>query len=597
MLIDSGLLDAATTALLEMDVLSIERPPRGEVVGGDFESPETTDSVPMGGPFFISPSFTTSRIHPGMYETILRSSEKPETFPTEPEQLTDKDRLGYQKAADHIFAQNNERIHISRRAMGEREAQYFDLIKNDKNRSMTVQELLDSDIPLPLDSLGWDRINQLIERGHKDIRKQETGEMTVHCATCRLILPQRYLFAMMGRIYCSKHVPSYEMCGVCSYLQKDPQAVHTFDDRDIFVCSRCVERRAGCNSCGERLPIEYVEAGECGTCIDGRGSHSHNRTFSRSLKWVSKELGQILRTPRMVSAEIEGFVPSGDHLVVLAGKYPKEGGMGRDGSLEGKGHPFEIQTPRIAGAKGEEFMHRAAAALKSVKASVNSSCGMHIHLDGKGIIPKSRKEYPAALMHLWRAHLVFEDVILSFLPYERRNNPYCRPMAQTFTLTELDGVESLLDAEKLWYRNRSYNEIRESKRHHRHSSRYFGVNLHSLLANGHMEIRYHSGTLLSKKVLEWANLHALIMDASVKGAFKHDFLQEAMATSSLREKAEMLFSAIGLAESSRQYFYRRQKKFAVKRHKEADTDDKQPEPQPAAGIRTARAASLTELTS
>jgi len=104
-----------------------------------------------------------------------------------------------------------------------------------------------------------------------------------------------------------------------------------------------------------------------------------------------------------------------------------------------------------------------------------------------------------------------------------------------------------------------------------------GVNLHSLFANKHLEIRYHSGTLNPVKVLEWVNLHQRIIDLAVEHAsiaigYTRDVAQE----SKLEDKTQMLFDALQLDESSRAYFRNRQEMFADRREDSGEDAVKEP---------------------
>lgn len=508
--------------------------------------------------------------------------------------LTKEEEQRLSQATERLMKESEERIRGNVRQAEEREAEYVNLIRNQKAGNMTGREIMHSDIPIYIGQLHHRKMKEIAMLGNRGIRFSPDGQLELQCNACGRSVPGHFAFFCGGHIFCAEHVPNYELCGVCEYLQADCRAIHTYDDRDIHVCARCVDRYRECG-CGNQIHVSYIEARRCQRCIENEGSTSARRSFTRSLKWCSPdEPGSILKSKRMVSAEVEALTPDQNFLVTFAAKYPKEGGIGSDRSVQGAGHGFEIQTPRLAGKRGEEFIQRACSALKSIKSSINQTCGMHIHLDGKGIVVPSRKVFPTSLIQLWKTHVVFEDVVMSFLPFDRRNNRYCRPMAQTFSLTEIDTIESLLDAEKLWYKNRTYEELREAKRAHYHASRYFGVNFHSLLGHGHLEIRHHSGTLNPKKILEWANLHALIMDAAQKKLLTHEFLQEALQTSVIKEKTKMLFDTIGLSESSRAYFYHRQKKFSKRTAKEGEVED-EPVAAVANGVRpdTARTGRLT----
>lgn len=293
------------------------------------------------------------------------------------------------------------------------------------------------------------------------------------------------------------------------------------------------------------------------------GSSGMERSFNLGMSQVGKTPGKIVQSLRIFSCEIETGVDASQKRIDIVSLLPQEAGIAHDGSVK-LTNAFEVQTPKLAGAQGEAFVEKICDALKVCGGRINETCGLHIHLDGRGLIPLSRKEYPIELLQLWKAYLVFEDVILSFLPFSRRRNDFCRPIGEAFKFIELDSLRSMLDAEKLWYSQRGFRSVASAKGTHRHPTRYFGVNLHSLLADGHLEIRYHSGTLKAQKILEWTNLHVLIMDAAQKHVFNNDFLYEAQHTSSLKEKTEMLFERIGLSASSIEHFRGRQQKFMSK---------------------------------
>lgn len=457
---------------------------------------------------------------------------------------------------------------------GRRAGEYTGLIKNRKWEGVLTTDLVQSEIPVPLTGFSPNRMKELVNvMGYTNIfLKTRSGEdLRFSCAACSRMMIYYYGFFVLGGLYCASCVPVYNLCLVCNNLAKDCQAVKTYDGKEINACKRCIERRVGCGNCGTRIPTSRVQVGLCAKCVEGMSeAGSPRRHFSQGMKWVSKDVGEIVKSPRIFSCEIEAVSPMRDHATILGKSLPKEMGIGTDGSLSGPGYGYEVQTPRLGGAKGEELIHRTLSAIKSTNSSVNESCGMHIHLEGDGLLPKSRRIYPVALVSLWKTYIVFEDVILSFLPFTRRNNDYCRPMGSTFSVSQIDMIQNMSDAEKLLYQAPNYDHIREAKGHRYHASRYFGVNFHSLLANGHLEIRFHTGTLNAKKILEWANLHALIIDACVRLDMAPSFLSEVRSTLVLSDKTTMLFDRIGLSSSSRQYFFSRQKKFGDKAVKDEE---------------------------
>lgn len=437
-----------------------------------------------------------------------------------------------------------------------RESEYMDLMRNEIRGSISIQDLLGSEEPIWLNDVDTELVKKLCAEGFKYTFPRE-GKTIFVCSKCKLEVPRHYAFMCLGTLYCASHIPRAEECIACNQPTADYKDIDSIEGTKIRVCNRCIPRLR-CGICEHIITPAYAGVNRCANCYVST-PNSYPRPYSRNKAWMSEELGAFIQSKRPFSFELEFGLHAPGIVGVVMEAIPREVGMSGDGSIRVRGVAVEIQSPRLQGARGEELTLRTVAGLKKGSAFVNDTCGFHIHLDGAGLIPDSRKEFPARLISLWKAHLVFEDVILSFLPFGRRLNRYCRPMRDYFKLSEIDLIRSMYDAEKLWYRQRSYSSIAEDKGHHYHPSRYFGFNLHSLLGQRNLEIRYHTGTLNAKKIFHWVNLHSLIMDNA--GRFPETFLNEAQATSNLREKTDMLFKQIGLNKKSQEYFFARQRKF------------------------------------
>lgn len=189
--------------------------------------------------------------------------------------------------------------------------------------------------------------------------------------------------------------------------------------------------------------------------------------------------------------------------------------------------------------------------------NVDAKCGLHIHLDSKDY-----KDNSFAIKTLMQFYIVFEDVILAMLPKSRRTNNYCKALKTAFHLSEIQDTDGMDDLESLWYRQTDKNEIKQYKTY-KHGSRYYGVNFHSLFANGHIEIRFHSGTIDSQKILHWINLHSTIMDKIVNSDVQYSFFVGAITTLSLSEKINKFFSLLSLPEKQKDYLIARIQKFNV----------------------------------
>lgn len=477
-----------------------------------------------------------------------------------PEPIPKLDTLRLKKATAKLLAErrpNNPRPNAD-----PRQRDYISIVQHNAQRNQSSFELLNSERPVYLGYLEYDILKDL-SRHTSDIRLDaDSGRTTCICSKTGTPIAAEFAFMCGGRVYAADQVPSLEMCASCEYVRPDCHTIKDYKGNDMFVCNKCMSSRKRCKRCSIPLEKQFLGESWCPSCVEIPFEERPVRQFYRGVRWCGDKLGAIMQSPRIFSFEMEAVIRA-NALKAIGDTLPHEAGLGGDSSIQG-GAGVEVQSPKLQGGRGEEFVTRVASVFKSVKAQVNESCGMHIHLDAAGFIPHSRKDHPKALVELWKAHLVFEDVIFSLLPFNRRLNHFCRPMRDYFKISELESIQTMFDAEKLWYKQQDGNSIRSEKQHHHHASRYFGVNLHSLFGSKNLELRHHTGTLNAKKVLHWANLHALIMDAAVAGKFTFEFLAEAQATSSLKDKTAMLFEVIGLSRTSQVYFLGRQARFSDK---------------------------------
>lgn len=282
-------------------------------------------------------------------------------------------------------------------------------------------------------------------------------------------------------------------------------------------------------------------------------------------EFQSKDKGQFIKSERIFSAEIECYYDDYDEMKTACAELPRAFGISYDGSLDNKG--VEFQTPKLKGKNGEMAIQTITGILNDRGFSTNRSTGLHIHLDGKDLMPKTRtKTYPKAIAEMLMFYLAMEEVLLSFLPPSRRQNTFCNPLRNNYHISEIEEARSLEALEKIWYRYSMRKQLKRAKSEKYHSSRYAGINLHSLLKDGHLEVRFHSGTLNATKILEWVNLHQTILDiACAKYPMIGTMAKEAVKMPNLEDKTELFFSLLGLSESSRTYFKSRQQTFSSTR--------------------------------
>lgn len=391
-------------------------------------------------------------------------------------------------------------------------------------------------------------------------------------------------------IFCNHCVGNYlrncEICQARFSLTNDEDdelsGIHYINPQSHisqYYCNPCkTQRFMECESCGDIIPNgrEYLIDDEpyCLDCYEihnedsSNDSHNIPRPFSKKIldKFVSQSTpGAIVKSGRIFSAEIECIAPTNRILGKAGAEIASEFGFEYDGSI-GSENGIEIQTPRLAGQAGEMALIELGGILSKLNFETRKSCGLHIHIDGGGgfITEKksdTRNHNGRLLADLMRFYIIFEDVMLSFLPRSRRSNYFCKPIRSNFHLQEIDRCGSQYDLEKLWYRASNYERVRSEKSHAKNGTRYCGVNMHTLFSANHLEIRYHSGTINARKILEWVNLHVQVMDR-VRKQVDADIFREASEILDLVEKTNFMLEFLKISKVSREYFMKRQLKFS-----------------------------------
>lgn len=320
-----------------------------------------------------------------------------------------------------------------------------------------------------------------------------------------------------------------------------------------------------CLECHENYSCGDCEHNPC-ECDSEDSGYMPNRMYSAEdlPQFQSTEAGKIITSQRVFSAEIECYAEDESAANKIARLIPKAVGITDDGSLSDYG--IELQTPKLKGKNGEQCIKDVCKVLNTQGATITKDCGLHIHLDGKGLLPRTLTTVePTALKQLWQFYVAFDDVMLSFLPKSRRTNSFCRSMKDTAKYNHIGNAKTQRDIEVLWYKTSNVSYLNQNKSHQKHGSRYHGVNIHILLAEKHLEIRFHSGTINATKMLEWTAMHQRICDMAASNTL---ITSEAMLDLDLERKTKMFFTILGLPARAEKYFTRRQTQFAPKIEKE-----------------------------
>lgn len=147
-----------------------------------------------------------------------------------------------------------------------------------------------------------------------------------------------------------------------------------------------------------------------------------------------------------------------------------------DGSVDGDDdyqHAHEIcilaKESQVAG-----IVTKVCKLLKGTSI-VNSSCGMHVHLDMRN------RDRTKAYAHLFKA----QKLLYSMVPYSRQEGTYCEPTHDYMAFRDQEVT----------------------------STRYVGINTQAFSSHKTIEVRIHSGSLDATKIINWVKLLVRIVDS------------------------------------------------------------------------------------
>lgn len=153
----------------------------------------------------------------------------------------------------------------------------------------------------------------------------------------------------------------------------------------------------------------------------------------------------------------------------------------------------EMVTPPL-NYEDIETLQTIIRKLREAGAKANSSCGIHIHVDGANHTPKSLKK----LINFMVAR---QDLIYEALNIGARGDQWCRKLnPQLLVEMRKDKNLSKSSAENIWYSRANDNYCGGIDHQHYNTTRYHGVNLHSYFSKGTVEFRLFNGTLHAGKI-------------------------------------------------------------------------------------------------
>ena len=388
-----------------------------------------------------------------------------------------------------------------------------------------------------------------------------------------------------GKTICEKCFDTkYFVCSDCGHVESVSELTWIAGDQ---YCDSCrYNDHFRCNNCDNWFHTDDHNEDDngnsyCESCRDnGSGEFESDdddnenlikREITMTKKYQSKDYGNIIKSKRGFAVEVECYASQdgngyGDHNELVRDDLPDELGISSDGSLGANG--VEFQTPILKGAKGEQFIKDFCNTLVKNNYYVDKSCGLHLHIDGGkdftiAGLRNSSKLYKRLdnFKRLFASYYILDDILANFLPLSRRENNYCKILRNDYNLAEVMNVTTQEKFEKIWYRCDDLRIIDDMKKHKCNDTRYHGINMHCLLWQNHLEVRYHSGTIDKYKILFWTELNLAIVAYATSKSFSIENLKKLQAIVNPATRRAEMYKLLGLEGDIIGYFEARAKKF------------------------------------
>lgn len=161
-------------------------------------------------------------------------------------------------------------------------------------------------------------------------------------------------------------------------------------------------------------------------------------------------------------------------------------------------YKVEMVTPPLNYADIED-LQEIIRKIRHAGGKVNSSCGIHVHVDGANHTMESLRR----LVNLFVGR---QDLIYEALNIGDRANRWCRKMnPELLKEMKKNKVNTKDHMEQIWYSNKNeggWGEVGRASIDHSHynTTRYHGINLHAFFTKGTVEFRLFNSTLHAGRI-------------------------------------------------------------------------------------------------
>lgn len=172
-----------------------------------------------------------------------------------------------------------------------------------------------------------------------------------------------------------------------------------------------------------------------------------------------------------------------------------------DASVGGSGfRGAEVVSPILSGIEGFEQIKTVTRVLTNFGATVNRTCGLHVHHEGRDLMMKQ-------LANVGEIYRVHQSVINMMVPASRRGN---QQVCGGSEIPANMAAAYQMQSNQLGVNPQNAADMMRIAG----LSRYFKVNFHALQAHGTIEFRQHQGTLDAQKIISWVVFTQMIVECA-----------------------------------------------------------------------------------
>lgn len=222
-------------------------------------------------------------------------------------------------------------------------------------------------------------------------------------------------------------------------------------------------------------------------------------------------------------------------------KAMSDGSIRRTRKVDGRQVPAdwkyscEVVTP-ILQYKDMNDLQEIVRLLVKKGAVANSSCGIHVHVDGANHTADS-------LSRLLNFAVGRQDLFYEALQIGDRANRWCHKANKNLFKAIKKDHASTRNIERLWYSNLNDGYRGGISREHYNDTRYHGINLHAFFTKGTVEFRLFNGTTHAGKIKAYVQF-CLAMSAWAINTEKDNLFFKSTANMTQDQKAALMLRVL-----------------------------------------------------